>query len=68
MNQSARTYLLAACALVAGAIGVGSPSAVTELLLPAAPAGLVEGLSPSSTQVRFAHALVRGAAYASLSP
>ncbi len=54
--------------LMARLLGVGSPSAVTELLLPAAPAGLVEGLSPSSTQVRFAHALVRGAAYASLSP
>jgi DNA-binding CsgD family transcriptional regulator len=49
-------------------LGVGSPSAATELLLPAAPAGLVESLSPSSTQVRFAHALVRSAAYASLSP
>ena len=54
--------------LMARLIGVGSPSAATELLLPAAPAGLVEGLTPSSTQVRFAHALVRGAAYASLSP
>jgi len=54
--------------LLARMLGVGSPSAATELLLPAAPAGLVEGLSPSSTQVRFAHALVRGAAYASLSP
>ncbi len=30
MNQSARTYLLAACALVAGAIGVGSPSAAAQ--------------------------------------
>ena len=54
--------------LMARLLGVGSPSAATELLLPAVPAGLVEGLSPSSTQVRFAHALVRGAAYASLSP
>jgi DNA-binding CsgD family transcriptional regulator len=54
--------------LMARLLGVGSPSAATELLLPAVPAGLVEGLSPSSTQVRFAHALVRSAAYASLSP
>jgi len=54
--------------LMARMLGVGSPSAATEVLLPAAPAGLVEGLSPSSTQVRFAHALVRSAAYASLSP
>jgi len=54
--------------LMARLLGVGSPSAVTELLLPAVPAGLVEDLSPSSTQVRFAHVLVRRAAYASLSP
>jgi DNA-binding CsgD family transcriptional regulator len=54
--------------LLARMLGVGSPSAATELLLPAAPAGLVEGLSPSGTQVRFAHALVRRAAYASLPP
>jgi len=30
MNQSARTYLLAGCAFVAGAIGVGSPSAAAQ--------------------------------------
>jgi cytochrome c553 len=30
MNQGARTYLLAACAFVAGAIGVGSPSAAAQ--------------------------------------
>jgi DNA-binding CsgD family transcriptional regulator len=54
--------------LIARLIGADSPSAVSELLLPAVPAGLVEGLSPSSSQVRFAHTLVRSAAYASLSP
>ena len=54
--------------LLARLIGAGSPTAVREMLLPAVPAGLVEGLSSSSSQVRFAHALVRGAAYASLSP
>ena len=30
MNQSARTYLLAACSFVAAAIGVGSPSAAAQ--------------------------------------
>ena len=54
--------------LVARWLDVGSPSAAIELLLPAVPTGLVEVLSPSSSQVRFAHALVRSAAYASLPP
>jgi mono/diheme cytochrome c family protein len=30
MNQGARTYLLAACAFVAGAIGVGSSNAAAQ--------------------------------------
>jgi DNA-binding CsgD family transcriptional regulator len=54
--------------LVTRLLDVGSPSAATELLLPAAPAGLVEGLSPAGGRVRFSHALVRSAAYASLPP
>ena len=54
--------------LVARLIGASSPGAAVELLLPAVPAGLVEHLSPASSQVRLAHALVRSAAYASLSP
>jgi len=49
-------------------LGVGSPGAAIELLLPAVPAGLVEPLSSSSGEVRFAHALVRSAVYASLPP
>ncbi len=52
--------------LLAGLVGAESAGAVVESLLPAVPAGLVE-LPPSGT-VRFAHALVRDAAYASLSP
>jgi DNA-binding CsgD family transcriptional regulator len=54
--------------LVARMLDAGSASAAIEMLLPAVPAGLVEGLSPPSRQVRFAHALVREAAYASLPP
>ena len=54
--------------LVARLLDAGSPSAAAELLLPAAPAGLVEGLSPGGGWVRFSHALVRSAAYASLQP
>jgi DNA-binding CsgD family transcriptional regulator len=49
-------------------LDLGSPAAATELLLPAAPAGLVEGLSSAGGRVRFSHALVRSAAYASLPP
>jgi DNA-binding CsgD family transcriptional regulator len=54
--------------LVARWLDVGSPGAAIELLLPAVPTGLIEALSPSGSQVRFAHALVRSAAYASLPP
>lgn len=46
-------------------LGVESPSAAIELLLPAVPAGLVE---LRGDRVRFAHVLVRDAAYAALSP
>ncbi len=52
--------------VVAGLLGVDAPSAAIERLLPAVPAGLVE--IHSGDRVRFAHALVRDAAYASLSP
>jgi DNA-binding CsgD family transcriptional regulator len=54
--------------LAARLLDAGSPGAVSELLLPAVPAGLVERLPSSATQVRFAHALVRSAVYASLPP
>jgi DNA-binding CsgD family transcriptional regulator len=54
--------------LIARLLDVGPPGRATELLLPAIPAGLVEGLSPASGRVRFSHALVRSAAYASLPP
>jgi DNA-binding CsgD family transcriptional regulator/tetratricopeptide (TPR) repeat protein len=54
--------------LVARLINVDTPGAAVERLLPAVPAGLVEvGPTPDSP-VRFAHALVRDAAYASLAP
>ncbi|HEV2777959.1 MAG TPA: AAA family ATPase [Actinophytocola sp.] len=52
--------------VVARLLGVDSPSAATELLLPAVPAGLVE--ISQGDRVRFAHVLVRDAAYASLPP
>ncbi|MBM7784082.1 ATP-binding protein [Tenggerimyces flavus] len=52
--------------VVARLLGVLSASAVVERLLPAVPAGLME--VHSGDRVRFAHALVRDAAYASLSP
>jgi DNA-binding CsgD family transcriptional regulator len=52
--------------VVARLLGADSPSAATELLFPAVPAGLVE-IRPDG-QVRFAHALVRDTAYASLPP
>jgi tetratricopeptide (TPR) repeat protein len=51
--------------LIAGLLELASPSAAIELLLPAVPAGLVEITSGS---VRFAHGLVKEAAYASLPP
>jgi DNA-binding CsgD family transcriptional regulator len=49
-------------------LDLGTTGAATELLRPAAPAGLVEGLSSAGGRVRFTHALVRSAAYASLPP
>ena len=52
--------------LAARLLGVGAPDAVVELLLPAVQAGLIGALSSSSSRVRLAHALVRGAVYASL--
>jgi DNA-binding CsgD family transcriptional regulator len=51
--------------LVARLIDVDSAEAAIECLLPASPAGLVE---LAGSQVRFAHALVRDATYASISP
>jgi DNA-binding CsgD family transcriptional regulator len=51
--------------LLARLTDVDTAGAAIELLLPAVPAGLVE-VDPSS--VRFAHGLVREAAYASLAP
>jgi DNA-binding CsgD family transcriptional regulator len=62
--------------LVARLIGADTVASAVERLLPAVPAGLVElrthlpghdGATAGST-VRFAHALVRDAAYASLPP
>ena len=52
--------------VVARLLGAVSPSAALERFLPAVPAGLVE-ITPRG-QVRFAHVLVRDAAYASLPP
>ena len=52
--------------IVARLLGVASPSAAIERLLPAVPAGLVE--IAANDQIRFAHVLVRDAAYASLQP
>jgi DNA-binding CsgD family transcriptional regulator len=54
--------------LVAQLLDLGSTGAATELLRPAGPAGLVSGLSSAGGRVRFTHALVRSAAYASLPP
>jgi DNA-binding CsgD family transcriptional regulator len=55
-------------ALLAQLLGLDSPTAAFELLLPAVPAGLIEGLPASAKRARFAHSLVRAATYASLSP
>jgi ATP/maltotriose-dependent transcriptional regulator MalT len=52
--------------LVARLLDLDSGSAAIELLRPAEPAGLVE-IASAGGSVRFAHALVRDAAYASLS-
>ena len=52
--------------LVARLLDLDSGGSAIELLRPAVPAGLVE-LASAGASVRFAHALVRDAAYASLS-
>jgi DNA-binding CsgD family transcriptional regulator len=54
-------------ALLAQLLGLDSPTAF-EMLLPAVPAGLIEGLPASAKRARFAHSLVRAATYASLPP
>ncbi|HEU4424525.1 MAG TPA: AAA family ATPase, partial [Pilimelia sp.] len=54
--------------VVAHLIGEDTAGAAIERLLPAVPAGLVEVGAPPGFRVRFAHALVRDAAYASLPP
>jgi DNA-binding CsgD family transcriptional regulator len=53
--------------LVAQLIGVDTVATASERLRTAVPAGLVE-MGPTDTRVRFAHALVRDAAYAALAP
>jgi DNA-binding CsgD family transcriptional regulator len=55
-------------ALLSQLLGLDSPTTAFELLLPAVPAGLIEGLPTSAKRARFAHSLVRAATYASLSP
>ena len=50
--------------LVAGLLGLASPDDARTLLRPAVPAGLVE-IGPNG-EIRFAHALVRDAVYATL--
>ena len=52
--------------LVARLLDLDSGSTAVEVLRPAVPAGLVE-IASAGASVRFAHALVRDAAYASLS-
>jgi predicted ATPase len=52
--------------LVARLLGADNGGTVIELLRPAVPAGLVE-VASAGASVRFAHVLVRDAAYASLS-
>jgi DNA-binding CsgD family transcriptional regulator len=52
--------------LVARLLDLDSGSTAIEVLRPAVPAGLVE-IASAGASVRFAHALVRDAAYASLS-
>lgn len=49
-------------------LGLESPTAAFELLLPAVPAGLIDGLAASAKHARFAHSLVRTATYASMPP
>jgi predicted ATPase len=55
-------------ALLAQLLGLDSPTMAFELLLPAVPAGLIDGLPSSAKRARFAHSLVRAATYASLAP
>ena len=55
--------------VLARLIGADQVSAAVERLQPAVPAGLVAALSPArGDRIRFAHALVRDAVYASLPP
>jgi DNA-binding CsgD family transcriptional regulator len=54
--------------VLARLIDVDPASAAVERLHPAVPAGLVAALSPARGGIRFAHALVRDAVYASLPP
>ena len=54
--------------LLAGVLGEESVAEVVALLRPAIPAGLIEISSAPGEEIRFAHALVRDAAYASLTP
>ena len=54
--------------LVAGLIGADTVASAIERCGPAVPAGLVEMGRAADFEVRFAHALVRDAAYASLRP
>jgi DNA-binding CsgD family transcriptional regulator len=58
----------AAPELVARLLDLDSAGAAIERLLAAVPAGLVDAASLAGSPVRLAHALVRDAAYASLSP
>lgn len=54
--------------LLAGLLGVDAAGAAIERLLPAGPAGLIELPPPAGGPIRFAHALVHEAAYASIQP
>lgn len=54
--------------LLARVLGIDSTADALERIQPAVPAGLVEVLPTAGGRVRFAHALVRDAAYASLTP
>jgi predicted ATPase len=54
--------------LLARVLGLDSAADALERIQPAAPAGLVEVVGAGGGRVRFAHALVRDAAYASLPP
>jgi DNA-binding CsgD family transcriptional regulator len=54
--------------LLARVLDIDSTADALERIQPAVPAGLVEVLPTAGGRVRFAHALVRDAAYASLTP